>query len=76
MSTFFVQIIYREPTYEAWTKRGAHPYCWTCDVDAVSPEAAADEALHKFHRMAQLSNVCWGRKVVDVFVGGATKPYL
>jgi hypothetical protein len=61
-----VTVYYREPTYELATGPRAEPYSWTFEIEALSAEAARNEAMRQFDELARISSVGWVRRVERV----------
>lgn len=65
---FLVEILYREPGYEARHGPREQPYRWRYAVSASSPATAEGMALAEFKTIASLSSVGWIREVVAVHI--------
>ena len=70
-ATWWVTLIYIEPTYAAHNGMTAVPYRWTFEVEAPDADQAVLEAIRKFRAAATESSVGWVREIVTWDVAAA-----
>jgi hypothetical protein len=68
MSTFVVDIEYREPGYELRHGVRDRPYHWRYRLVSTCERYAAEVAIAEFRTIEALSSVSWTREIVDVSV--------
>lgn len=74
MTCYHVRIEFREPTYELRAGTKQEPYLFGYEVEAASEAKAERQALLEFRQTAELSNVAWIRKVLQVTVTARPDP--
>lgn len=70
-ATWWVTLIYIEPTYAAHNGMTAVPYRWTFEVEAPDADHAVLEAIRQFRAAATESRVGWVREIVTWDVAAA-----